>query len=133
MTRYVLLGLATLSGLLGFGLLSCGILIALWISNRETAECDGLEDAHRIWVLNTAKVGVIGHLALIVILIVKVSLVARNNGDGWFATLVMHWLMDHVGEALISVWLGFRVLKGGINFRQKRVPSFVSASIEPSQ
>ncbi|KKL87975.1 hypothetical protein LCGC14_1929340 [marine sediment metagenome] len=122
MVLYGFLGVATLFGYFGLGLISVGFLVAVWA--LSSSPIDSLADSHRAWISATAKVGVLAHLALVTIIALKIWLVVSNGGEGWLQALVAHWLIDHLGEAMISVWLAYRSLKGGINLSQGRTPEF---------
>jgi len=121
MLFYGLLALATLLGFFGLGILSMALLALTWALTR-TPLTDSFPNDHRCWIKKTTQAGIIAHLTLICILIAKVVLVVNSNGEGWLSALVAHWLLDHIGEALISVWLTYRLIKGGANLQQKNPP-----------
>lgn len=123
MIFYVVLGFATLIGFLGFGLISMALLLLAWALTR-TQQTESFPEDHRRWVKKSASVGLILHLILLAILVFKVYLVMDKNGEGWLQAFLAHWLIDHVVEALISVWLAFRVIKGASNLYSKKSPEF---------
>jgi hypothetical protein len=128
MHYYVFLAGATLFGFFGLGSVSIAFLLVLWIVSLKP-EPNSVQEAHRRWARRSGEIALAVHAALTAFLIYKVNMVAANNGHGWFAAVVSHWFLDHLGEALVSVWLAYRTLKGGVNCQQKRMPEFTGLNV----
>lgn len=116
MLLYLLLSVATILGFFGLGLLSMGFLIAAFVVSAPSSF--SIREDHRHWIRKTAKIALLAHIALLVIIVLKVSIVVANDGEGWIQAFIAHWLIDHLGEAAISVWLAYRTVSGGIAFLQ---------------
>jgi len=99
-------------------------MIFLVIAWLEAKAGDGSEliEVHQEWIRKSAKIALLAHVILLGVMVAKVSMVVLNGGDGWLQALIAHWFVDHIGEALISVWLLYRVIKGATSCKNKRSP-----------
>jgi len=119
--RYLFLLVATVLGFLGLGSVSMIFLVIAWLEARAG---DGSEliEVHQEWIRKSAKIALLAHVILLGVMVAKASMVVLNGGEGWLQALIAHWFIDHIGEALISVWLLYRVIKGATSCRNNRFP-----------
>lgn len=125
MVGYVVLGISALLSIFGLGLLSMGALLIAWLilAGPMMADPDTLKQRHGLWLKRTAIYALIAHSVVTVFLVTEMA-VAIQSGEahGIIGAFFAHYILDHASEFVIGAWIGFRTLKGGLNFSDAKCP-----------
>lgn len=117
---YGLLGFASIASLLGHGFLTVMILIIGYVVAKIFINHnDVFSFSHWSWIAKAAIVAILIHFAVTAFLITEVF-ITIDRGEGFFEALLAHYLIDHIVEFTIGVWLLYKTIKGVIYMSKQK-------------
>lgn len=125
MIGYGFLGAAALLSLLGAGLMALVILTLTLVVAVRVMRNSGEPAAilHAAHIRKTAWVGLVLHLLLLVHLILEMRLaIQTGEAQSVAAAFFVRYVVDHVVEFAIGVFLAVRSVKGVLNLGESRCP-----------
>lgn len=96
------------------GILSLlSLLLTLFFAKKWCDTSDEIKKTHFSWIVRSSQLAVFIHILLIAFFTYEaMQLIAGFNGDAFLAAIATHWLIDHLIEAIVAVWLAYRTIKG---------------------
>lgn len=125
MGAYIFLGAAALASFFGMGLASLACLVILYfVSASFFGEDSALNKGHHRYIRKTAGWGVLVHLLVTLVLFGKVGyLMVVGGGFGVLAQAgVLHFILDHIAEFLLAIWLSVRAIRGVLWMNENKLP-----------
>ena len=125
MGAYIFLGAAALTSFFGMGLVSLACLIILYFVSESLFSGDSaLNKGHHRYIRKTAGWGILVHILVTLILFGKVGyLMMVGGGFGVVAQAgVLHFILDHIAEFLLAIWLSVRAIRGVLWMNEGKLP-----------
>jgi len=105
------------------GILSIlALLTALFVSRSELKSHNVLICDHSKWVFNSALLAVSCHLVLLLFICYEAYSVISETNASIFSAIATHWVLDHILEAIIGIYLTYRTIKGILRLIGDRSP-----------